>query len=71
MKDVKKEFKELLHKQDESLIKGKLIIKLKGNSSQERVIRETVIYTAGETEVPEPDATKEKLFINRQMNQQG
>jgi hypothetical protein len=35
------------------------------------MIQETVIYTAGENEVPEPDTTKEKLFINQQLNQQG
>jgi hypothetical protein len=40
MKDVNKEFKDLLkdmsHKQDESLTKEKSIIKLKRNYSQER-----------------------------------
>jgi hypothetical protein len=47
------------HKQDEVLTKEKSIIKLKRNYSQEREIRETVTYTAGENEVPEPDTAKE------------
>jgi uncharacterized protein (DUF2147 family) len=62
MKDVKKEFKDLLkdmlHKQDEGLMKEKSIIKLKENYSQEREIQETVTYTAGENKVPEPDTAK-------------
>jgi hypothetical protein len=46
-------------KQDGGLTKEKSIIKLKRNYSQEREIRETVTYTAGENEVPEPDTAKE------------
>jgi hypothetical protein len=40
-------------------MKVKSIIKLKRNYSQEREIRETVTFTAGENEVPEPDTAKE------------
>jgi hypothetical protein len=68
MKDVNKEFKDLLkdmsHEQDESLTKEKSIIKLKRNYPQKREIRETVTYTAEENEVSEPDTAKE-LSVNK------
>jgi hypothetical protein len=46
-------------KQNEGLTEEKSIIKLKRNYSQEREIRETVTYTEGENEVPEPNTAKE------------